>query len=61
MKERERERRGKDGAFDVFYLFSQERDNILSKACHKKSARICGIHHIYNFSEVVTFGFLFFL
>ena len=45
MKERERERRGKDGASDVFYLF----DNILSKACRKNSAIICGIQHISTF------------
>ena len=57
---KERERRGKDGAFDVFYMFSQESDNILSKACHKKSARISGTHHIHSFSEVETFGLLFF-
>ena len=60
MKEKERERREKNGAVDVFYFFLQERDNILCKACHKMSARICGTHHIYNFSKVVAFGFLFF-
>ena len=39
--------------------FLQERD-VLSKACHKTSARISGPHHIYNFSEVRAFGFYFF-
>ena len=58
-EKKERKRKEKDWAFDSFY-FLQERDNILSKACHKKSARISGTHHIHIFSEVETFGLLFF-
>lgn len=41
----------KGGTFD--FIFLQERENKLSKSCHKKYARICGTHHLIFFSSTM--------
>ena len=45
---KEKERKKKEGEIWLVLFLLKEKDNILIKACHKKSARICYTHHIYN-------------